>query len=126
MELFSLLFSHQGFPGGSDGKEICLQGRRPLFNSWVGRIPWRRDRLPTPVFLGFPGGSVVKESTLQYRRPGFNPRVGKIPWRSEWLPTLVFCLGEFHGQRSLAGYIVHRLSKGWTQLFCFIIVEIMG
>ena len=24
------------------------------FNSWVGKIFWRRDRLPTPVFLGFP------------------------------------------------------------------------
>jgi len=23
--------------------------------SWVGKIPWRRDRLPTPVFL--PGES---------------------------------------------------------------------
>ena len=23
---------------------------------------WRRDRLPTPVFLGFPGGSASKES----------------------------------------------------------------
>ena len=28
----------------------------------VGKIPWRRDRLPTPVFLGFPGGSAGKES----------------------------------------------------------------
>ena len=27
----------------------------------------------------------------------------KIPWRREWLPT-VFLPGEFHGQRSLAGY----------------------
>ena len=27
------------------------------FNSWVRKIPWRRDGLPTPVFLGFPGGS---------------------------------------------------------------------
>ena len=26
------------------------------------KIPWRRDRLPTPVFLGFPGGSAGKES----------------------------------------------------------------
>ena len=25
-------------------------------------IPWRKDRLPTPVFLGFPGGSESKES----------------------------------------------------------------
>ena len=24
------------------------------FNSWVGKIFWRRDRLRTPVFLGFP------------------------------------------------------------------------
>ena len=26
-------------------------------------FPWRRDRLPTPVFLGFPGGSDDKESS---------------------------------------------------------------
>ena len=32
------------------------------FNSWVRKLPWRRDRLPTPVFLGFPGGSDDKES----------------------------------------------------------------
>ena len=25
-------------------------------------------------------------------------------WRREWLPTPVFLPGEFHGQRSLAGY----------------------
>ena len=35
---------------------------------------------------------------------GFNPWVGKIPWRRDWLPTPVFLPGEFHGQRSLAGY----------------------
>ena len=26
------------------------------------------------------------------------------PWRREWLPTPVFLPGEFHGQRSMAGY----------------------
>ena len=26
------------------------------FDSWVRKICWRRDRLPTPVFLGFPFG----------------------------------------------------------------------
>ena len=40
----------------------CLQFRRPQFNSWVRKIPWRRDRLPTSIFLGFPGGSAGKES----------------------------------------------------------------
>ena len=30
---------------------ICLQCRRPGFNPWDGKIPWRREQLPTPVFL---------------------------------------------------------------------------
>jgi len=30
--------------------------------------------------------------------------VGKSPWRRKRLPTPVFWPGEFHGQRSLAGY----------------------
>ena len=29
---------------------ICLQCRRPGFDLWVGKIPWRRERLPTLVF----------------------------------------------------------------------------
>jgi len=46
-----------------------------------------------------------------FRRPGFDPWVGKIPWRREWQPTPVFLPGEFHGQRSLAGYSLwgHRV-----------------
>ena len=36
-----------GFPGGSAGKESTC---KPGFNPWVGKIPWRREQLPTPVF----------------------------------------------------------------------------
>ena len=25
---------------------VCLQGRRPRFNPWVGKIPWRREWQP--------------------------------------------------------------------------------
>ena len=32
------------------------------FSFWVGKIPWRRDKLPTPVFLDFPCGLTGKES----------------------------------------------------------------
>ena len=28
----------------------CRRHRRRGFNPWVGKIPWRRERLPTPVF----------------------------------------------------------------------------
>ena len=34
---------------------VCLQCRRPGFNPWIRKTPWRREWLPTPVFL--PGGS---------------------------------------------------------------------
>ena len=30
---------------------VCLQCRRPKFDPWVGKIPWRRKLQPTPVFL---------------------------------------------------------------------------
>ena len=30
---------------------ICLQCRRSGFDPWVGKMPWRRECLPTPVFL---------------------------------------------------------------------------
>ena len=45
--------SIQGSLRGSDGK-VCLQSGRVGFHPWVGRIPWRREWQPTPVFL--PGG----------------------------------------------------------------------
>ena len=61
-----------GFPDSSVGKKkkICLQCRRPLFDPWVRKIPWRRERLPTPVFLGFPCGSAGKESACNARDLG--------------------------------------------------------
>ena len=39
------------------------------FNPWVGKIPWRRDRLPTLIFLGFPGGSAGKKSACSAGDP---------------------------------------------------------
>ena len=41
---------------------LVAQCRRPWFNPWVRKIPWRKAWLPTPVFLGSPGGSDSKES----------------------------------------------------------------
>ena len=54
------------------------------FDSWVGKIPWRRDKLLTPVFLGFPGASDNKESACNAGDLGFFPELGR-------------CLGEGHG-----------------------------
>ena len=46
---------------------ICLQPRRPRFHPWVGKIPWRREWQPTPVFL--PGESQGQRSLV-----GYSPR----------------------------------------------------
>ena len=52
-----------GIPGG---KEPACQCWRCGFNPWVGKIPWRREWQPTPVFL--PG-----ESYGQRNGGGYNP-----------------------------------------------------
>ena len=103
-----------------------LQCGRPGFDPRFGKIPWGRERLPTPVFwpgefhgLYSPWGR--KETRLsnfhfhfkrpwwlrwysvclQCRRPGFDLWVRKIPWRRKWQPTPVLLPGESHGWRSL-------------------------
>ena len=49
MPVFKSRLAYLGFPCGSASKE-CPQCRRPGFDPWVGKIPWRRERLPPPVF----------------------------------------------------------------------------
>ena len=39
-----------GLPWWLSWQRIRLQCGRPGFDPWVGKIPWRRERLPTPVF----------------------------------------------------------------------------
>ena len=48
-------FKDSGEPEGTDERTnlhsfLCLQCRKPRFDSWVGKILWRRELLPTPVF----------------------------------------------------------------------------
>ena len=43
---------------------ICPQYRRPGFDPWVGKIPWRREWQPTPVF--FPGESHGQRNLAGY------------------------------------------------------------
>ena len=61
----------------------------------MGKIHWRRDRLPTPVFLGFLVAQLVKNppttSETWVRSLGWEDALEK-----ERLPTPVFWPGEFH------------------------------
>ena len=56
-----------------------LQCRRLQFDSWVRKICWRRNRLPTLGFQGFPGGSDGKESSCNAGDLGSVPGLGGSP-----------------------------------------------
>ena len=49
------------------------------FDFWVRKFLWRRDRLPTPVFLGFPGSSAGTEFTCNAGDVGLIPGLGRFP-----------------------------------------------
>ena len=88
----------KNLPAKKKKKRICLQCRGPQLDAWVGKIPWRSDRLPTPVFLVLPGASDGKESTCNAGDPGSIPGSGRS-WGSNRLSTPVF-LGFLGGSGS--------------------------
>ena len=55
-----------GLPWWFRSYRICLQCRRLRFNPWVRKIPWRREWLPTLVFL-------PREFHVQRSLAGFSP-----------------------------------------------------
>ena len=81
-------------PGSASGKEPACQysHKRHGFDPWVGKIPWRRDRLLTPVILGFPGGSIGKESACNVGDLGLTPGLGRSPGGGHGNPVQYPCL----------------------------------
>ena len=105
MFIFCGVYS-KGFPDNSTGKKICLQCRRPWFNSWFGKIHWRRDRLPTLVFLDFPGGSDGKESACNVGDLDLIPGLGRLPGEGKGYPLQYSGLEKSMGSQ--------RVRHDWT------------
>ena len=78
-------------------------------DSWVGKIHWRRDRLPTPVFLGFPGGSAGKESACNAGDPGSIPGSGVSAGEGTGYPLQ-------YSWASLVAHLVKNLPATWGDL----------
>ena len=55
LNLLNSSYQRSGLPWWLRGWSVCLECRRPRFDPWIGKIPWRRKRQPTPVLL--PGES---------------------------------------------------------------------
>ena len=66
--------------------KIHLQCRRPQFDSWLVKIRWRKDRLPTLVFLGLPCGSAGEESACHVVVLGLIPGLGRYPGKRKVYP----------------------------------------
>ena len=75
--LFSHLYFEIGLPRWFSGKEPACQ-RRSLwscgFSPWVRKIPWRRKRQPTPVFL--PGTGAWWTEDRIWLQPVGSQRIG--------------------------------------------------
>ena len=93
--------------------KICLQCRRPWFNSWVGKIHWRRDSLPTLAFLNFPNGSPGKESACSAGDLGLIPGLGRSPGEGNCYPL------QYSGLENSMDCIDRGVAKIQTRLSHF-------
>ena len=87
---------------------LCFEIR-----AWVGKIRWRRDRLPTPVFLGFPCGSAAKESACNVGVLGLIPGLGTCPAEGNGNQV------QYSGLENSTDCIAHGVSRSWTRLSDF-------
>ena len=106
-----------GLPLYLSWQRICLQCRRTLFDSWVWKFLWRRDRLPTStsVFLGFTCGSAGKESSCNGRNLGLIPGFGRSPEGRHGSLLQGSCLENPSGSRGWQD-TVHGVRKSCTWL----------
>ena len=79
----------------------------------VGKIRWRRNRLPIPVFLDFPCGSAGKESVCNEGNLGSIPGLGRSPGEGKGYP-LQYC-----GLENSMDCTVHGVAKSRTLLSDF-------
>ena len=95
----NIIHEYLSFPGSLDGKESAFNAGDLCSDPWVGKIPWRREWLPTPVLL--PG-----------KFNGQRSLVGYSPWglkESDMTDRLTLSL--FHTVKDL------RLKKAYLYQF---------
>ena len=85
----------------------------PGLHPRVRKIPWRRERLPTPIFLGFPGGLVGKEAACSVGALGSIPGWGRSPGEGRGSPP------QYSGLENPMDSRVHGVAKSRTRLSDF-------
>ena len=90
-----------GFSDSSIGKESACNAGDPRFDSWVRKICWRKDRLPTPIFLDFSCNSAGKESTCNAGDLGLIPGLERSLGEGKGYPL------QYSGPESSMDCVVH-------------------
>ena len=105
--LFTFLSSHS-----SAGKEsACNAGDPSWFDSCIGKTPWRRDRLLTPLFLGFSCGSDDKECSCNAGELDSISESGKSPREGNGHPLQFSCLENSMGR---GAWRAQRVRHDWV------------
>ena len=102
-----------GSPGSSAGKEFTCNAGDPDLIPFRQKIFWRRDRLPTPIFLGFACDSGDKESTCNVGGLGSIPGLGKLPGEGNGYTF------QYSDLENSMDCIVHGVTKNQTRLSDF-------
>ena len=113
----SSMWSHRV---GHNWSDLAAAAAAAAFSPWVGKIPWRREWQPTPVFL-------PEEFHGQRSLAGCSSWGREESDTTEWLPFhfLLSCTGEGNGnpfQRSclepggLPSMGSHRVGHDWSDL----------
>ena len=97
-------------PDSSVSKESACNAGDPGSIPGSGRSPWRRDRLPTPVFLGILCGSAGKESACNAGDLGSIPGLGRSPEERKGY------LLQYSDLENSVDYTVHGVASSQTGL----------
>ena len=99
---------NSGASVGEENLEFCFGLVR--VDLLIRTTPWRRDRLPTPVFLGFPGGSNGKKSACNSGDLGSIPGLARSPREENGYPLQYSGVENFMDRRAWQD-TVHGVTK---------------
>ena len=97
---------------GSDGKESTCQCRRPEFDPWVGKIPWKKARQPTLQY------SCLENPHRQRSLAGYSPWVLTKSDITEQLSTAQHCgplINSFQEMELIPGIWYEYQNARWGQ-----------
>ena len=116
------IFVLQDLPSGASGKEPncpCSRGKRHEFVPWSRKLPWRREWLPTPVFL--PGEYHGQRSLM-----GYSSQVAKSWTLLKQLSTntqIQRCLDPFSSLLATDEFQNSNLKIYFRKLYMLYIIE---